>query len=72
MFVSLGYTKEFTISYETAKFHAGDEVVPFFEDKFVFYGWKGWETVVVGVVEVVGDEVGGFEDEVDVFWSFAF
>jgi len=72
MFVSLGYAEEFTISDETAEFHAGDEVVPFFEDEFEFDGGEGWETVVVGVVEVVGDEVGGFEEEVDVFWSFAF
>ena len=72
MFISLGYAEEFPIPYETAKFHAWHEVVPFFEDEFEFDGWEGWETVVVGVVEVVGDEVGGFEEEVDVFWSFAF
>jgi len=72
MLVSLGYTEEFTISDKTAEFHAGDQVVPFFEDEFEFDGWEGWETVVVGVVEVVRDEVGGFEEEVDFFWSFAF
>ena len=72
MFVSLGYTEEFTISDETAEFHAGDEVVPFFEDEFEFDGWERGDTVIVGVVEVVGDEVGGLEKEVNVFRSFAF
>ena len=72
MFVSLAYAEEVTISDETAEFHTGDKVIPFFEDEFVFYWWEWWEAVVVGVVEVVGDEVVGFEEQVDVFWSFAF
>jgi hypothetical protein len=72
VFVSLGYAEKFTISYETAEFHTGDKIVPFLEDEFVFYWWERWDAVVVCVVEVMGDEVGGFEKEVDVFWGLAF
>ena len=57
MFVPLGYAQEFTISNKTAEFHTRDEIVPFLENEFVFYCRKGWNTVVIGVVEVVGDEV---------------
>ena len=72
MFVSLGYAEKLTILNKTAEFHAGHKIIPFFEDEFVLYCWEGRDAVVIGMVEVVGDKVGGFEEKVNVFWGFAF
>ena len=57
MLISLRYAEELAVLYETAEFCARDEIVPFFKDEFVFYRWEGWKTVVVGMIQVMGDEV---------------
>jgi hypothetical protein len=57
MGIALGNCEEISVADKGAEFHAGDEIVPFLQDELVFYWWEGWEAVVVGVVEVVGDKV---------------
>jgi hypothetical protein len=32
----------------------------------------GRESIVIGMVKIVGYKVGGFQDDVDVFWGMTF
>ena len=72
MVLPLGNAEEMTIADEASEFHGGEQVIPFFEDEFEAYWWVRWKTAVVGVVEVMGDEVGGFKKEVDILWGLTF
>ena len=50
-----------SVTDEAAEFHAGHEIIPFFQNEFVLYRLREWrDTIVIGVIEIVGDEIGGF------------
>ena len=57
MILALRETKKSSIFNETTKFHAGDEIVPFFEDKFIVDLGVGREAVVKSVIEIMRNKI---------------